>query len=76
LRTRSLWLPIGLHAGWVFGIGFFAGVARASKTVRDDRLLPWIGETLKIGLVPLAVLVLTGCLLAWLVRPGHNAARE
>jgi membrane protease YdiL (CAAX protease family) len=68
LRTRSLWLPIGLHAGWVFGIGFFAGMARASKPVRDDHLLPWIGETLKIGLVPLAVLALTGLLLAGVER--------
>jgi membrane protease YdiL (CAAX protease family) len=72
LRTRSLWLPVGLHAGWVFGIGFFAGMARASKPVRDDRFLPWIGETLKIGLVPLLVLVLTGWLLVWLVRPDSE----
>ena len=24
LRTRSLWLPIGLHAGWVFGLKLFS----------------------------------------------------
>jgi len=60
LRTRSLWLPIGLHAGWVFGIGLYAGLTRAGKAVRRDEYLPWIGETLKSGLVPLAMLALTG----------------
>lgn len=60
LRTRSLWLPIGLHAGWIFGIGFYASLTRGSKAVRRDELLPWIGETLKSGLVPLMMLVLTG----------------
>lgn len=60
LRTRSLWLPIGLHAGWIFGIGLYAGLTRAGKAVRRDEYLPWIGETLKSGLVPLAMLALTG----------------
>ncbi|MFN0129952.1 MAG: lysostaphin resistance A-like protein [Verrucomicrobiales bacterium] len=60
LRTRSLWLPIGLHAGWIFGIGLYAGLTRASKAVRRDEYLPWVGETLKSGLVPMAVLTLTG----------------
>jgi len=59
LRTRSLWLPIGLHAGWIFGIGLYAGLTRASKAVRRDEYLPWVGETLKSGLVPLAMLALT-----------------
>jgi membrane protease YdiL (CAAX protease family) len=60
LRTRSLWLPIGIHAGWIFGIGLYAGLTRASKAIRRDELLPWVGETLKSGLVPLAMLALTG----------------
>jgi membrane protease YdiL (CAAX protease family) len=73
LRTRSLWLPIGIHAGWIFGIGFYAGLTRASKSVRRDELLPWVGETLKSGLVPLAMLALTGVVVwAYVRRRGFE----
>lgn len=72
LRTRSLWLSIGLHAGWIFGIGFFAGMTRASKAVRREEWLPWVGETLKSGLVPLAVLALTGVAVWWWVTRSRQ----
>ena len=68
LRTRSLWLSMGLHAGWVFGIKFFAGLTRTMKKVTPESYMPWIGGDLKIGLVPLGVLSFTGLLVAgWLV---------
>jgi membrane protease YdiL (CAAX protease family) len=57
VRTRSLWLPIGLHAGWIFGNGSFNRIAR-----REILLLPWLGKNLLVGLVPLGV-----CLLTWLL---------
>ena len=60
LRTRSLWLPIGLHAGWVFGYQLY------NKNTDDGPNLaawsPWIGEDLKIGVIPLIVIVITGAL--------------
>ena len=55
LRTRALWLPMGLHAGWIFGNGLFNRLAR-----RQMLALPWVGKNLLVGLVPLAV-----CLLTW-----------
>jgi membrane protease YdiL (CAAX protease family) len=55
--TRSLWLPIGLHAGWIFGSGTFSLLAR-----RQTLALPWLGKNLLVGLIPLAVATLT-----WLV---------
>ena len=57
LQTRSLWLPIGLHAGWIFGNGSFNRIAR-----REILMLPWLGKNLLVGLVPLGV-----CLLSWLL---------
>ena len=54
IRTASLWLPIGLHAGWIFGSGVFGKITR-----REMLLLPWLGKNLLVGLVPLAVLLLT-----------------
>ncbi len=68
LRTQSLWLAIGLHAGWVFGIKLFAGLTRGTKKLGAGDYLPWIGRDLKIGAVPLLVLGFTGLLvLGWLI---------
>ena len=46
LRTRSLWLPIGLHAGWIFANGVFSKVAH-----REIVALPWLGKDLLVGIV-------------------------
>ncbi len=77
LRTKSLWLPFGIHAGWIFGIGLYAGLVKASKAVARDEWLPWVGVTLKSGLVPLGVLALTGAALwAYMAMGrGRSAAR-
>ena len=62
LRTKSLALPIGLHAGWIFANGLFNRVARRELTA-----LPWIGKDLSIGLVPLVVALVTWALvILWL----------
>ncbi len=68
LRTRSLWMGIGLHAGVVFvKMGF------AKFTKRDAELLPWVGSELQIGLVPVAVLALGG-VLVWLILRHEDSA--
>ncbi|MBA3544115.1 MAG: CPBP family intramembrane metalloprotease [Chthoniobacterales bacterium] len=61
LRTRSLWLPIGLHAGWIFANGTFSKAAH-----RDVLALPWLGKDLLVGIVPLMIALLSwGLILAW-----------
>ena len=60
LRTRSLWLPIGLHAGWILGSGAFNKIAH-----REIVALPWLGKSLLIGIVPLCV-----CLMSWVLLGG------
>jgi membrane protease YdiL (CAAX protease family) len=66
LSTRSLWLPIGLHAGWILASEAFGKIAR-----REIVALPWIGRNLLVGLVPLAVCLLTWVLLrVWLKYAG------
>ena len=52
--TRSLWLPIGLHAGWIFASGTFTWVAR-----RQMVALPWLGKNLLIGIIPLGLAAIT-----------------
>jgi membrane protease YdiL (CAAX protease family) len=62
LLTRSLWLPIGLHAGWIFGSGTFNRLAH-----REMLALPWIGKNLLVGIVPLGLAGLTWVIMrAWL----------
>ena len=59
LRTRALWLPVGLHAGWVGGLKSFNKVSR--------HLAPpdfWVGDDLLHGLGPVLMVALTG-LLVW-----------
>jgi membrane protease YdiL (CAAX protease family) len=64
--TRSLWLPIGLHAGWVFASGAFNKIAH-----REIVALPWLGKNLLIGVVPLGVCFVSWILLgAWLKYAG------
>ena len=60
LRTRSLWLPIGLHAGWIFASGALNKIAQ-----REMLALPWLGKSLYVGIVPLGV-----GLLSWAVMKG------
>jgi membrane protease YdiL (CAAX protease family) len=52
--TRSLWLPIGLHAGWIFASGTFSWLAR-----RQMVALPWLGKNLLVGVIPLGLAAVT-----------------
>ena len=60
LRTRALWMSIGIHAGLVFIKAIFSKVAS-----RQNESLPWVGPELQIGLVPVALL-LVALALVWL----------
>jgi membrane protease YdiL (CAAX protease family) len=57
LQTRSLWLPIGLHAGWILTSGVLNKVA-----LRKLVVLPWLGKNLLVGIIPLVIAGLT-----WLI---------
>jgi CAAX protease family protein len=60
--TRSLWLSIGLHAGWIFGSGTFTLLAR-----RQVLALPWLGKNLLVGIIPLGVATFTWIIMrTWL----------
>jgi len=69
VRTGSLMLGIGLHAGWVFGIKTYAPLTR--RAMKLEEMLPWAGADLKTGLSSLIVVFFTGLgLWLWLRRPG------
>ena len=64
--TSSLWLPIGLHSGWIFAYTFYGRIARRTPDL-EDNLQYLIGSDLKEGVAPLATLAIT----AFLVFPLH-----
>lgn len=69
LRTDSLWLSIGLHGGWVFGLKLYSELTWIPVELQRGAYLPWAGRDLKEGLIPLAFVVLTGVIVfAWLRR--------
>ncbi len=78
LRTRSLFLPIGLHAGWILTQQGLQWLAKfRGKPVEE--YLPWVGPNLvsgavPTGLAPLLALVLTGVAVLFYLR-HERAAR-
>jgi membrane protease YdiL (CAAX protease family) len=57
LRTGALWMAVGLHAGWIFG---FKLCGLLCAVVPEHPLRPWwVGDTLRSGILPMAVLALT-----------------
>ncbi len=67
LRTNSLWLSIGLHCGWVFGLKLFSKLTLIPVSLQKGEHLPWVGRDLKEGLVPLVFVGLTGVIVfLWL----------
>ena len=64
MLTHSLWLSIGLHAGWIFGSGTFSLLARQQALA-----LPWLGKNLLVGIIPLGVATFTWIAMrAWLTN--------
>ncbi|MEM9281894.1 MAG: type II CAAX endopeptidase family protein [Verrucomicrobiota bacterium] len=62
-RTGSLWLGIGLHAGWVFGVKVFSPLLR--RNFEREEMMPWLGDSLRVGLVSFLMVSVTG-LIVWI----------
>jgi hypothetical protein len=58
-RTESLFLPIGLHVGWIFASGVLAG---ATAVTRHTNAAAWLisPSSPRQGLIPLAALLAAG----------------
>jgi membrane protease YdiL (CAAX protease family) len=69
--TASLWLPIGLHSGWIFAYTFFGRIASRTPDL-DSNLRYLIGSDLKEGVVPLITLGVTALLVFLFLRIGRK----
>ena len=65
--TASLWLPIGLHTGWIFAYVSFKKISLRVPQ-QDDTLSYLVGSNLKEGLIPMGTLALTALLVILFVR--------
>ena len=67
-RTASLWLPLGLHCGWVFCYQMFKSATWPVKGLPPAA--EWlVGASMKEGILPLVVVVITGLIVAMMTRP-------
>lgn len=71
IKTRSLWMAIGLHAGWIICVQGFGKFAKLAKNQ-----LPWIGSELRIGIAPLLTVIATGVVCWLLVRRRGGAEKQ
>ena len=70
VRTRSLWLPIGIHAGVVFGKMSFSKLTHRTKDA-----MPWFGQDLTFGLGSLLILLFLWFLIWLLFLRGAAPSR-
>ncbi len=72
VATASLWMPIGLHAGWILGqkLGKI-GWRDLDKRPASSAL--WFGDTVLDGLCPVLILLLTSVLVFWILRGRQRA---
>lgn len=67
-RTGSLWLPMGLHAGWV--VANLAFTTAATPLKRPDPIASALaGPDLFTGIIPLSVILVTGLLIFFFTAP-------
>ncbi|HEV8422073.1 MAG TPA: CPBP family glutamic-type intramembrane protease [Chthoniobacterales bacterium] len=71
IETRSLWLPIGLHAGWIFANGLFSKAAH-----REVVALPWLGKDLLVGIAPLILALASWAFVRGWVSYVHSRAPQ
>lgn len=72
--TASLWLPIGLHSGWIFAYTFFGRIASRSPDPDGNSYL--IGSDLKEGLIPLITLAITAFLVFLFTRMFQDPSND
>lgn len=71
LRTASLWLPVGIHAGWICGVMMFNALTYPAATLPPGTRF-FVGSSLREGILPLAIVVATGFAVHVLTRRNHQ----
>jgi membrane protease YdiL (CAAX protease family) len=76
LRSGALWLPIGLHIGWIIALKYFIMTHHYVAAKKPNELWLGIGD-LRTGLLPLGALAVTVVLCHFAIkRPDASAERD
>ena len=70
VRTGSLYLAVGLHAGWVFALKLLSHITHITRRPESSR---WIGDDMRSGLAPAVLMAATGLILLLLLRRRQKA---
>ena len=62
-RTRSLWMPVGLHSGWIIAKMGFNKIAHSR-----GEAWPWFGPDLLTGLASVLAVLAAGLVVWWRLR--------
>lgn len=66
-RTRSLWMPVGLHTGWIIAKMGFNKIAHSR-----GETWPWFGSDLLTGLAPVLAVMAAGVIVWWRVKASRD----
>ncbi len=69
VRTQSLYMALGLHAGWIYALRSFAKITK--RTAPESF---WVGEDITTGLVPVLMLLATLLAVHWLLKRRQQNA--
>ena len=76
LRSGALWLPIGLHIGWIIALKFFTMTHHFVAAKKPNELWLGVGD-LRTGLLPLGALAVTVVFCHFAIkRPDASAERD
>lgn len=74
-RTASLWLPLGLHFGWIVGVGLFKASTWPVTGLPKSQEW-WVGGSLLEGVLPLGVVIVTWGIIHIVTRVSQPMARQ
>ncbi|MGC6426665.1 MAG: CPBP family intramembrane glutamic endopeptidase [Akkermansiaceae bacterium] len=70
--TASLWLPIGLHTGWVFSLKMFNRLTERRPDL-PSKFDVYMGHKITEGILPIVTLSITAGIIAIYIRGLHPA---
>ena len=61
-RTGSIWLPIGMHAGWIFSVQLYMKLTEHHPNHANGAGI-YLGDSIREGVLPLTALIITGIII-------------
>jgi len=73
-RTDSLWLPVGIHAGWIFAAKLYLKLTERHPDHPEGAGI-YLKDSIQEGVIPLATLLVTGLVIVIYLRKSPRTER-